>query len=48
MTKAPRKNPPGTSVDVQVVGFDGPIDGKEFTAQTGFYIRKYQDPVPGA
>lgn len=29
---------------VQVVGFDGPIDGLEFTAQTGFYIRKFQDP----
>ena len=43
-----QKKLPGTNVDVQVVGFDGPINGKEFTAQTGFYIRKYQDPVPGA
>ena len=34
--------------DIQVVGFDGPIDGLEFTAQTGFYIRKYQDPKAGS
>lgn len=34
--------------DMQVVGFDGPIDGLEFTAQTGFYIRKYQDPKAGS
>lgn len=33
---------------VQVVGFDGPINAKEFTAQSGFYIRKYLDPSPGA
>ena len=30
------------------MGFDGPIDGLEFTAQTGFYIRKYLDPAPGS
>ena len=39
---------PGTTNPVQVVGFDGPINAKEFTAQTGFYIRKYLDPTPGA
>lgn len=32
----------------QVVGFDGPIDGFEFTAQSGFYLRKYLDPVTGS
>ncbi len=39
---------PGKSVPQQVVGFDGPIDGFEFTAQTGFYLRKYLDPVVGS
>lgn len=39
---------PGSNGAEQVVGFDGPIDGLEFTAQTGFYIRKYQDPKPGS
>lgn len=39
---------PGKTVPEQVVGFDGPIDGFEFTAQTGFYVRKYQDPVVGS
>ena len=34
--------------EVQVVGFDGPINGFNFTAQTGFLIRKYIDPTPGA
>lgn len=34
--------------DVQVVGFDGPIDGFEWIAQTGFYNRKFVDPTPGA
>lgn len=43
-----QKTLPGSSSSVQVVGFDGPIAGKEFTAQTGFYIRKYLDPTPGA
>ncbi|UGU14910.1 RagB/SusD family nutrient uptake outer membrane protein [Sinomicrobium kalidii] len=36
----------GTSV--QVVGFDGPIDGMEHVAQSGFYVRKYQDPKDGS
>lgn len=39
---------PGSDVPVQVVGMDGPVAGKEFTAQSGFYIRKYLDPTPGA
>lgn len=34
--------------NVQAVGYDGPIDRQEFTAQTGFYIRKYQDPKTGS
>ncbi|MBC9797105.1 RagB/SusD family nutrient uptake outer membrane protein [Sinomicrobium weinanense] len=34
--------------NVQVVGFDGPIDGLEHVAQTGFYIRKYLDPKDGS
>ena len=34
--------------EVQVVGFDGPINGFNYTAQTGFLIRKYIDPTPGA
>ena len=43
-----QKTLPGKTIPQQVVGFDGPIDGFEFTAQTGFYIRKYQDPVVGS
>jgi hypothetical protein len=43
-----QKTLPGTTTPVQVVGFDGPINAKEFTAQTGFYLRKYVDPTPGA
>jgi hypothetical protein len=39
---------PGKTAGEQVVGFDGPIDGMEFTAQTGFYIRKFLDPVAGS
>ena len=38
----------GTLGSVKVVGFDGPIDGLEFTAQTGFYVRKYLDPKAGS
>lgn len=34
--------------NVQVVGFDGPVNAKIYTAQSGFYIRKYLDPTPGA
>jgi len=43
-----QKTLPGTSNPVQVVGFDGPVNNKEFTAQSGFYIRKYQDPAAGS
>ncbi|WP_423147203.1 RagB/SusD family nutrient uptake outer membrane protein [Rubrolithibacter danxiaensis] len=42
------KKLPGTDVDVQVVGEDGPINGLEFRTQTGFYIRKYLDPTVGS
>ncbi|MFO8002472.1 MAG: RagB/SusD family nutrient uptake outer membrane protein [Marinilabilia sp.] len=34
--------------NVQIVGDDGPIDGREFSAQTGFYIRKHMDPDKGS
>ncbi|MFB6342747.1 RagB/SusD family nutrient uptake outer membrane protein [Saccharicrinis sp. FJH62] len=43
-----RKILPGKSSAEQVVGFDGPIDGLEFTAQTGFYVRKYMDKTIGS
>lgn len=43
-----QKDIPGGPSNVQVVGFDGPIAGMEFTAQTGFYIRKHQDPNAGS
>jgi hypothetical protein len=33
---------------VQVVGFSGPINNLEFSAQTGFYVRKYMDPATGS
>ncbi|RVT97303.1 RagB/SusD family nutrient uptake outer membrane protein [Mucilaginibacter limnophilus] len=39
-------NLPGTSTSA--VGLDGPSDGLEFRTQTGFYIRKYLDPVTGS
>lgn len=39
---------PGQSKAKQVVGFDGPIDGLQFGTQTGFYVRKYMNPDPGA
>lgn len=34
--------------EMQVIGYDGPINGYEFTAQTGFYVRKYLDPTVGS
>src|SRR5690606_7316381 len=34
--------------EVQVVGFDGPINGFNYTAKTGFLIRKFLDQTPGA
>lgn len=40
---------PGTTAPlIQVVGFDGPVAGKEFSAQSGFYLRKYLDPAIGS
>jgi hypothetical protein len=39
---------PGTTTPVQVVGKDGPVNGLEFRAQSGFYIRKYLDPAIGS
>ncbi len=39
---------PGREQAIQVVGQDGPIDSKQLATQTGFYIRKYLDPTPGA
>ena len=43
-----QKTLPGTATARQVVGFDGPVDAKEFTAQSGFYLRKYLDPAIGS
>ena len=43
-----QKTLPGAPNPTQVVGFDGPVNSKEFTAQSGFYLRKYVDPTPGA
>lgn len=39
---------PGSSSPVQVVGFDGPIDQLEWSAQNGFYLRKYVDTSVGS
>ncbi|GET23981.1 RagB/SusD family nutrient uptake outer membrane protein [Prolixibacter sp. NT017] len=46
-TYGARKELPNGEV-AQVVGFDGPIDGLEFTAQTGFYVRKFMDTAAGS
>lgn len=43
-----RKTLPGSDTPQQVVGFDGPIDGREFSAQTGFYVRKFMDTATGS
>ncbi|UII21457.1 RagB/SusD family nutrient uptake outer membrane protein [Fulvivirga ligni] len=42
------KKLPGKADPEVVVGGDGPIPGRENTAQTGFLIRKYLDPIDGA
>jgi hypothetical protein len=42
------KELPGSSDKVQVVGKDGPINGLEYRAQSGFYIRKWLDPTVGS
>jgi hypothetical protein len=39
---------PGQTIAQQAVGFSGPIDGLEFSAQTGFYVRKFMDPTVGS
>ena len=39
---------PGTTNPVQVLGKDGPYNGNDKRTQSGFYIRKYLDPTPGA
>ena len=39
---------PGTTAAVQVLGKDGPYNGNANRTQSGFYIRKYLDPTPGA
>lgn len=39
---------PDNPASVQVVGKDGPVDGLEFSAQSGFYVRKYLDPATGS
>lgn len=38
----------GQKVSMQVVGKDGPIDALEFSAQTGFFVRKYMDNNVGS
>ncbi len=35
-------------VSVQAVGLSGPIEGYDGSAQGGFYMRKYNDPVTGS
>lgn len=35
-------------VSVQAVGLSGPIEGYDGSAQSGFYLRKYNDPVVGS
>lgn len=39
---------PGKTIEQQVVGFDGPVEGAVQNAQMGFYLRKYVDPAPGS
>lgn len=38
----------GAPKSSQVVGKDGPIDGLQFSAQTGFYVRKFMDNTVGS
>ena len=46
-TYGARKELPDGTV-TQVVGLDGPINSLEFSAQSGFYCRKYMDPATGS
>lgn len=39
---------PGTTEDIKLVGLDGPINAIEYSAQSGFYIRKFVDPAVGS
>lgn len=39
---------PGTNAPIQVLGKDGPFNGNRNRTQSGFYVRKYLDPTPGA
>ncbi|MEZ0483728.1 RagB/SusD family nutrient uptake outer membrane protein [Fibrella aquatica] len=39
---------PVNNASVQVVGLSGPIEGYDGSAQGGFYMRKYNDPVTGS
>ncbi len=39
---------PGTTNAIQVVGADGTVNGLEARSQSGFYIRKYLDPIIGS
>ncbi len=39
---------PNTTTPIQVVGKDGPVNGLEFRAQSGFYVRKWLDPTVGS
>ena len=47
-TYGARKILPEKDLEQQVVGMDGPINSLEYTAQTGFYCRKYLDPTKGS
>lgn len=38
----------GSPKSSQVVGADGPVDGLQFSAQTGFYVRKFMDQTVGS
>ena len=39
---------PGTTTDTKLVGSDGPLNAIEYSAQSGFYIRKFVDPAVGS
>jgi hypothetical protein len=39
---------PGSNEDVKLVGSDGPLNAIEYSAQSGFYIRKFVDPAVGS
>ncbi|HVG15855.1 MAG TPA: RagB/SusD family nutrient uptake outer membrane protein [Chitinophagaceae bacterium] len=39
---------PGSTDDVKLVGSDGPLNAREYAAQSGFYLRKFVDPAVGS